>query len=149
MSPQDYPRALAEAYAEHRLSANDPSSRLEYLADNIFNFTTYDTEQAELFATKAIEVCEAITNRTTYEYIRKSGADHTWFLLMCNMPFFDRRLNWGTSIRGAWWDTSTPNASEFDTTGLVLDGEQVTTIKCSTEDWAEFIAAVIAFGRLK
>jgi len=61
---------------------------------------------------------------------------------MLNMPFFSRRVNWGTSARGAWWDTSTLN-----TTGLWLDGNQLTTpLEFSTEEWHKFIAAMLAFA---
>lgn len=66
---------------------------------------------------------------------------------MVNMTFFSRRLNWGTSVRGAWWDTSTPNETELDTIALWLDGNQLTApLRFSTEQWQEFIAAMLAFA---
>ncbi len=146
MSPQDYPRALAEGY--ERTSGDDGEmSRLAYLCDYIFNLTTYDAGLSELLARRALEVCVAITNRTTFDYIKDPDL-YIWYVMMCNMPFFEKRLNWGTSIRGAWWDTSAPKASALDSCGLWLDGEQITDpIKFSTDQWVEFIAAVVAFSK--
>lgn len=98
---QDYRRMLEEGYGA--IASTEPIGRLEYLSDYIFNFTTYDGEMAELFACKALEVCAAISNRTTFDYI-KDAEQYRWYLVMCNMPFFSDKLEWGTSIRGAWWD---------------------------------------------
>ena len=140
---QDYRRMLEEGLNESDL--NEPLNRLEYLGDYIFDFKTYDAEMTELFVGKALEVCAAISGSKTFEYIN-DAENYRWFLLMCNMPFFARRLNWGTSIRGSWWDTSTPNATEFNTCGLWLDGEQLTSLRLSTDQWQEFIAALLDFG---
>lgn len=53
-----------------------------------------------LFARKAVEVCAAINDRQTFDYINDPN-DYLWYLLMCNMPFFAERLECGISIRGA------------------------------------------------
>lgn len=138
---------LEEGFAAWRDVNPDgtPESRVAYLGDYIFDFTTYDDTMAEEFALKALEVCRAISDHKTFEYI-KDPDNYRWFLLMCNMPFFARRLNWGTSIRGAWWDTSAPNETMLDTTGLWVDGQQLTRpLTFSTEQWGEFIAAMLAF----
>ena len=68
-----------------------PTSRLEYLANYIFDFMTYDEEMDRLFAEKAVEVCAAINDGKTFEYI-KDPENYRWLLLMCNMPFFINRL---------------------------------------------------------
>lgn len=98
---------------------------------------------SELFAQKAVEVCEAISNSKTFDYI--SAADnYKWYLLMCNMPFFNDKLNWGGSIRGAWWD----HDEEIILTniGLWETEEQFTIdLKFTHAQWIEFIAAVINF----
>ena len=120
-----------------------PESRLEYLGDHIFDFTTYDGEMSALFACKAVEVCAAINNKLTFDYINEPN-DYRWFLLMCNMPFFAGRLEWGTSIRGAWW---AHNGTTLSSYGLWSEGEQITDVTFITDSqWKEFIAAVIAFG---
>lgn len=123
-----------------------PESRLEYLGDHIFDFTTYDGEMSALFARKAVEVCAAINNQLTFDYIKEPN-DYRWFLLMCNMPFFAERLEWGTSIRGAWWAGRPGREIEFDSCGLLVCDEQLTdTLKFSADEWKRFIAAVIEFA---
>ena len=120
----------------------EPSSRLDYLGDHIFNFTIYDSAMSELFAEKAIEVCRAISEGSTFDYIR-DPENYRWYLAMCNMPFFAGRLEWGTSIRGAWWDHGD---HAFTTCGLFVDDEQVCDWTFTREEWLRFIAAVIEFG---
>lgn len=136
----DYRRMLEDGYVQ----TGAPATRLEYLSDHIFDFTTYDRAMAELFATKALEVCAAINDETTYKYI-EDPERYRWYLLMVNMPFFAGRLEWGTSIRGAWWDAPL----DFTSTGLFLNGEQLTEVLDFTSRgaWADFIGAVLAFSR--
>lgn len=124
-----------------------PESRLEYLGDHIFDFTTYDGEISALFARKAVEVCAAINNKLTFDYI-KEPHDYCWFLLMCNMPFFAERLEWGTSIRGSWWgDTKPGKQIEYQSCGLWIGDEQLhQTMSFSREEWEKFIAAVVEFA---
>lgn len=120
-------------------------SRLTYLSDFIFDFITYDIEAAELFARKALEVCAAISSGKTFAYI-KDPDQYRWFLVMCNMPFFSGRIEWGTSIRGAWW---AHNGTTLSSDGLWSEGEQITDAMTFTDSqWKEFIAALIAFGAI-
>lgn len=143
MDKQDYLRMLEDGHAEmDAFSGREATSRLEFLADYIFDFTTYDGSMGELFAGKAVEVCAAISDRKTFEYI-KDADNYRWFLLMCNMPFFAGRLEWGTSIRGAWWDHSVT----LDTCGLFWQGKQITeAMKFTDVEWAQFIGAVREFA---
>jgi hypothetical protein len=144
---RDYVSMLTEGHAETAShNGQGKTSRLEYLGEYIFDFTTYESEYSEMFAKKAIDVCAAINARTTFEYI-KEPESRRWYLLMVNMPFFYPRLNWGGSIRGAWWDTR-PNKQviEFSTSGLFLGGEQIDELTFTVDQWREFIAAVVAFG---
>lgn len=122
--------------------ADKDSSRLEFLCDYIFDITTYDSEMSELFADKAINIAGAINEKTTFDFI-KDPERYRWYLLMCNMPFFATKLEWGTSIRGAWWDYDI----EFNTCGL-WDGEEqiIETMKFTQDEWMKFIAAIIEFA---
>lgn len=118
-------------------------SRLEFLATHIFKFTTYATEYSERFAAKALEVCAAISAGKTFGYIADES-NHQWYLLMVNMPFFEARLNWGTSIRGAWW---AEEDFELSSCGL-WDGDcQSLDIRLTREEWLTFIADLIAFAK--
>lgn len=141
---RDYLRMLEEGWKES--DHNGRLSRLEYLSDYIFEFTTYDRDMAGLFARKAMEVCAAISEGNAYEYI-KDADQYRWYLVMCNMPFFADKIEWGTSIRVAWWSEPPHEKIEFDSCGLWLDGKQLhEPMKFTREQWAEFIAAVLAFG---
>lgn len=143
----DYLKLLEHSYETVRGMGNcSPGSRLDYLSEYIFDFTTYDPEMSELFAKKAVEVCAAITNGYTFEYIR-DPEDYKWFLLMCNMPFFAGRLEWGTSIRGAWWGMPRGHDFEFDSCGLWNGEDQMTdTLRFTKEEWGEFMRAIIRFS---
>jgi hypothetical protein len=147
LTKQDYRRMLEEGHAEtDAFQGQGRTSRLEYLADNVFNFTTYESEYSELFARKALEVCTAISDGKTFEYI-KEPENRLWYLLMVNMPFFADKLEWGTSICGAWWAEPPHKKIEFSSCGLFLDGEQLhETMEFTRDQWREFIAAVVAFG---
>ena len=122
--------------------ADERGSRLEFLADHVFDFTTYDSAMSELFAAKALDVCVAISNGTTLDYI-KAEDNYRWFLLMVNMPFFAGRLEWGTSIRGAWWDYG---PQKLESCGLWRGEEQTLTVEFTRDEWLAFIAAVVAFA---
>lgn len=137
----NYIKLLRDGFAAEK-QFHDVESRHEYLSNEIFQFTTYDSEMAELFATKAIEVCKAINARKTFEYI-EDKENYKWYLLMCNTPFFFDRIEWGTSIRGAWW-----NASTFSSCGLFDGDEQIIDeIKLSAEEWASFVNAIVEFAK--
>lgn len=144
---QDYRSMLEEGRAETDASnGNHRTSRLDYLGNHIFNFTTYESEYSEMFAKKALEVCAAISDGKTFEYIKEPGG-RLWYLLMVNMPFFANKLEWGTSIRGAWWGPPPHKKIEFSSCGLFLGGKQLHEPMAFTlEQWREFIDAVVAFG---
>lgn len=136
----DYKRMLSEGYGG--CAEDGELSRLEYLSEYIFGFSTYDTEKAEEFAQRAVEVCAAISGRATLGYIEDS-IRYRWYLLMCNMPFFADRIEWGTSILGAWWNSPL----KLQSLGLWLDGEQLSEeMEFSADEWEAFIAAVVEFA---
>lgn len=141
--PDDYLKLLEHSFAlEAQTGECPPRSRLSYLAQHIFDFTTYESEADELFARKAVEVCAAITEGKTFDFI-VNPQGRIWYLLMVNMPFFAPRLEWGTSIRGAWWDHNQPM---LDSCGLWVGQEQQTEWTFSGEQWKAFMRAVIAFA---
>lgn len=139
----NYRNMLEQGFVETNASLGGQSTRLDYLGNFIFDFTTYDSDMSELFATKALEVCAAISDKATFEYI-KDPEQYRWYLVMCNMPFFVGRLDWGTSIRGAWWTGSVT----LDTYALWLDGNPLPpSMELTSEQWHEFVAAMIEFAK--
>jgi len=127
------------------ISAEDKSlTRHGYLSNWIFNFTTYDNQISDLFGRKALEVCVAITNESTFDYIEDN---YKWFLIMINMPFFENKLEWGRSIRGAWWDLYDDKTFEINSSGLYLNNEQLETLTLDENQWKDFITGMYIFVR--
>lgn len=146
----DYIKLLTDGFNTENGPCIPYASRLDYLGSEIFDITTYDSSMTEKIASKLLETIKAITERTTFEYI-KIEENYHWYLLMVNMPFFQGKLNWGCSIRGAWWDLSelwNPNGvTTFTSCGLYDGDQQVTELKFSTdEEWVNFMKAVIEFA---
>lgn len=142
----DYLKLFEDGYREMcQIQEVAPVNRLDYLGDYIFNFTTYDSAMSELFAGCCLEVCSTINDGSTFDYI-KDRSNYPVYLLMVNMPFFQGKLSWGSSIRGAWWESEI----KFDTCGL-WDGENqlIETMTFSREEWEKFIAAMIEFANEK
>lgn len=99
---------LESDYQDSKHGECGTENKLQYLGQYVFNFTTYDSEMDELFAKMMIETLTAIQNRTTFDYI-KDETQYRNYLLMCNSPFLYDKLDWGGSIRGAWFDYEYPD----------------------------------------
>jgi hypothetical protein len=133
---------LEDSYAtERKLADCPPRSRLEYLSEHIFDFTTYDSNMAEEFARHAVRVCQAVNDRATFQLVNASHESYMWYLVMCNTAFFAGRLEWGTSIRGAWWC----EVQMLWSCGLWVDDEQCSELVMSAVGWNAFVRAMIEF----
>lgn len=77
-------------------------SKYTWAAHNIFNLTTYDDWLDEVFVKDIIEVCKVILEDRNYEYI-KNEQHYIKYILVCQMFENFRWIEWGTSIRGAWF----------------------------------------------
>lgn len=108
---KNFIKILEKEYREQKEYNECLGSRLDFIGETIFNFTTYDGDASERFALKMIEVIESIINRTTFEY-QKENYDN--YLTMVNMPFLVGKLEWGSSIRGAWLDCSKEYTISYD-----------------------------------
>lgn len=148
-APRNYPALLEHSFAmmQSMLTYNRQSvyTRAEFLSSHIFDFTLYDGNIDKLFVTKAIEVCEAIAARDTFTYI-KSPENYRWYLAICNMPFFIKRLEWGSSIRGAWWADDAAVLT-LHTCGLFEGEEQLLELTFTREEWLRFMEAIVEFAR--
>ncbi len=80
-------------------------TKYEWAASYIFDLTTYDGSLDELFVKKIIEVCKVILDGKNHEYI-KDEHNYTVFILVCQILDRFNWIEWGTSIRGAWFGTS-------------------------------------------
>jgi len=129
---------------EHSFLMDQNTERADFISESIFEITTYDSSVGELFGSKAVEVCKAINDKTTFEYIKNEN-DYKWYLLMVNMPFFQGKLEWGTSIRGAWWDLHCNKEFTINSCGLYENGRQILEIKFNAEQWGRFVQALSDF----
>jgi hypothetical protein len=138
----DYLELLENSF-KTECCGNKHFDKYSFIAEEIFDITTYDDGMSSLFGKKAMEVFKAITEKKTFDYI-KNDEDYKWYITFVNFPFFYRKLTWGTSIRGAWWDICT-KMFEINSCGLFLNDEQITELTFNEEEWNKFTKAMIEF----
>jgi hypothetical protein len=98
-------------YREH-LAIDPDATKWEFVAGEVFGLTTYDGEMDELLVKDIIEVFSAIRSKSSYEYI-SDRANYIKFVTALNLGNCGSWLDWGTSVRGAWFkDDAT--AQRFD-----------------------------------
>lgn len=78
------------------------NSKYEWAAGHIFTLSTYDGALDELFVKKIIEVCKVILGKQNFEYI-KNEENYITYILVCQLLNNLKWIEWGTSIRGAWF----------------------------------------------
>ncbi len=103
MGINKYTDQLERSYKIYCESSEVKPTKLQFAGDELFEFTTYDSGIDGLFASKMTEVIEVLINHKNFEYIQ-SKEKYINYLLMVNMPFLTNKIEWGTSIRGAWID---------------------------------------------
>jgi hypothetical protein len=96
-------------YRDYTLYVNHSGTKYEWAANYIFDLCTYDGELDELFVKKIIEICKAIFDKTTYEYM-KDKSKYITYILVCQLLDKFNWIDWGTSIRGAWFDDYSSNS---------------------------------------
>ena len=96
-----YIKILNEAHNRVQELQGEVITKLEFISNDIFDFTTYDSEISEKLASDMIEVLDVIINKRQLIYFR-TESNYLKYLTMVNMPFLTSKLNWGTSIHSAW-----------------------------------------------
>lgn len=112
----------------------------EYLSNYIFDFITYDRDGANMMGEEALSVCLAITDKRIFDYIEDKD-NYKKYLNYVNSNFFIDKLDWGTSIRCAWWDLYEDKEFEINS----WDGEQIFTLKFKENEWDLFVYAMRDF----
>ena len=69
----------------------------------LFDLTTYDDDVGERWGRAIIEVMRAIDKQETFEYIKESDSQYEKYLIVSNLLNRYGLLDWGGSIRGAWF----------------------------------------------
>jgi hypothetical protein len=90
----NYKEKLDELYKEALESPFcPPENKLQFLGSTLFDFTTYDGSMDEIFAKNMLEVIKAISDKTTFEYI-KDEKNYMNYLTMVNMGFLYNKISW-------------------------------------------------------
>lgn len=96
-------KAHYEDYRDFVGSDEDKPTKYEWAASEVFDLTTYDSFIDELFVKKIVEVLKAIRDRKTFDYIEDEN-NYITYLAVCQLLTRFNWIDWGTSIRGAWFD---------------------------------------------
>lgn len=78
-------------------------SKSEFISKDIFNIITYDEGLTIDIANDILEVAEVIAKRQNFEYI-KDESNYKKFIIVANLFYKNGLIEWGTSIRGCWFD---------------------------------------------
>ena len=70
----------------------------------LFDLVTYDDDVNERWGRAIIEVMRAIDKQETFEYIKGGGDQYEKYLIVANLLERHQLIDWGGSIRGAWFD---------------------------------------------
>lgn len=90
---------------------------------------TYDDHIGYLLLGKFFTTIEHIINRTTFDYI-KDEANYLDYITMVNLPRIAKHIEWGGSIRGAWFEYGKfeffpdPLENEVDGVNYVITDQQ-------------------------
>lgn len=106
MKPKTIKELYTACYTEFREFIDDEATKYQWVGNEVFDLVTYDSALDELFAKYIIEICKAILDRRTFDYCSSSDIteDYVKYILVCQKLEALNWINWGTSIRGAWFD---------------------------------------------
>lgn len=138
MSVQKYLDMLTESHIENDRNNGQKTSREEYILCEIFDVAAYSSDVATILARAACEIACALSDRTTFMYISPGSTSEANYTSVLHWPFFAERVDWGTSIRGAFWRFS---ETRLDSCGLYKNGEQLIHLEFSRSEWDDFIKA--------
>lgn len=75
-----------------------------WLVDEYFNLTTYDDDISQEWGDAIIEILGVINDDNNFDYINSSDENYKKYLMVVNLLEQEQLIDWGTSIRGAWFD---------------------------------------------
>ncbi len=122
---------IYEKFYEEMKEGCGYNNKYEWVCDELFQLTTYDSGMSEKWGRRIIDVCKAILEGKTFDYIEKEG-NYEPYLMVCQLLDKKNWIEWGTSIRGAWFQ------EDFTSDGIVTDPEEfvpftIENLKCLIE----------------
>jgi hypothetical protein len=130
-----YTNLLEKEFNDLNECSDKKITKSKYLGDSIFDFVTYDDNMTNLFVNKMIQVLESILEQKTYDYINESEDNYLNYLTMVNMPFLAEKIDWSTSIRGAWFDKL--KEYEVDCSKIIIEKQEIKIFIKELIDWIE------------
>lgn len=125
-------------YEEERSRRDDEYTKYEWAACYIFDLYTYDTALDEKFVKSIIEVSKAIIDMETYNYIENRD-NYLKHILVCQLLYHFNWINWGTSIRGPWF--------ESDSRKDILEESSWSLLNEKTGEWDRYKLDAVPFSR--
>lgn len=130
-------------------------TKAEFLCIYIFEFTIVGEFDAELFASRAVDVAKALNGgqEETANYASDEGR-LLWYLIMINMPFFKSKVMPSSRVQRAYWDGDASGKDGrplgwffvYSSTGLYIGHEQMhKEMLLEREEWRDFINAICEF----
>lgn len=75
-----------------------------WLVEEYFYLTTYDDDISQEWGDAIIEILGVINDDNNFDYINSSDENYKKYLMVANLLEQEQLIDWGTSIRGAWFD---------------------------------------------
>jgi hypothetical protein len=125
---------LFEIYKKFYEEAKDGcgyENKYEWVCEELFQLATYDSGVSEKWGRRIIDVCKAIIEQRTFDYIEKEE-NYEPYLMVCQLLDKKNWIEWGTSIRVSWFE------EDFNSDGIVADLEEfvsftIENLKCLIE----------------
>lgn len=106
----DVKKLYAKAYESYKEGVECCDNKYEWAASEVFGLATYDGALDKLFVERICDVCKYIAAGKTYEFIDMSDENYTTYILVCQLLYKKNWIEWGSSIRGAFFYCScSPN----------------------------------------
>ena len=118
---------------------NDDWSRNEFIAEDIFDYTTYNGGISDTIANNMLEVIDVISKNQSVYFVKRSSEHELRFIMLVNNKVLYPMLDWGTSIRGA----------VFNTKAHTITVENRNKIKIQKGELMFFMEALLAFAKDK
>ena len=77
-------------------------TKYAFLSSNVFDLCPYDSDKDTEWGKVIYEVLCAIRDEKNNYYLLLDDAHYNNFLLVCQLLYRKRWINWGTSIRSCW-----------------------------------------------
>lgn len=119
-------KILEDQYNDYKLCEN----KSHFLSSVIFDLRTYDDDIDNMFCNIMIDVIKCIVNRTNLSYQQDN---YVAYLSIVNTHFLSDKLEWGTSIRTAWFD----EYKEYDVNGIIIKRNEINTFMIDLIKWFE------------